>query len=118
MLHLILSMTLLAEPGIDTVTVKEQETAACTDTARARHLCHTAYQLWDLTQRLDRELSVCKLQKHALDTKLQTVTSSAVMHTKVVEVERKLTPLEQTFEYVGAASIFLLGLGAGYLLFH
>lgn len=129
MLHLILSMTLIADPGDDNFAVRNQENeiraavpdvevSACTDTARARHLCHTAFQLWDLTQKLDRELSVCKVQKNTLDSKLQTMTATTVVHTKVIEVERQLTPLEQAFEYIGAATLVLGGFALGWVVFH
>lgn len=115
MLHLILSMTLIASPLADTTARKEE---ACNDTAQAKHLCHTAYQLWDLTQRMDRELDVCKSTTFTLQKKLETMTATTTVHTKVIEVERQLTPLEKVFEYVGVATVFLGGFALGWVVFH
>ena len=129
MLHLVLSMALLSDPGTDNFAVRNQEkeiqaavpdveVAACTDIARSRHLCHTAFQLWDLTQKLDRELSVSKVKVSTLEKKMETMTATTTFHTKVVEVDRPLTAMEQVFQYVGGAALVLGGFALGWVAFH
>ena len=122
MLHLVLSMVLFSDPGSDNFAVRNQEkeiqAAACTDIARSRHLCHTAFQLWDLTQKLDRELSISKVKVSTLEKKMETMTATTTFHTKVVEVDRPLTAMEQVFQYIGGAALFLGGFALGWVAFH
>lgn len=122
-------MALFSDPGSDNFAVRNQEkeiqaavpdtqVAACSDTDRAKHMCNTAFQLWDLTQKMDRELDVCKVEAFTLHAKLATMTSTSIMHTKVVEVERQKSGLDQAFEYIGATALVLGGFALGWVAFH
>jgi hypothetical protein len=74
--------------------------------------------LWELTQRLDRKVDICLLEKSALEKKLLVATSSVIVHKDVIIQERKLTTLEEIMEWVGVAAVFGLGVSAGWLFFH
>lgn len=106
MLNLVLAFVVAAQnPG-------------CKIPETAESMCDQAYKLWDLTQTMDREVDLCKVKVFTLEKKMQTMTATTVVHTKIVEVPVKMTPMEEVFQYVGAGLLFLGGFGLGYLAFH
>lgn len=106
MIHITLAL-LLATPN-----------PGCKIPSTAEEMCNQAYELWDLAQTIDRDADLCKAKVFTLEQKLQTMTATTVVHTKIVEVPVKLTPLEEAFQYVGAGLMVLGGFGLGWVVFH
>lgn len=106
-------ITLGAYSGAIGAQQVEVDNSACKDEITAAHLCDESYRLFDLSQRLDRALDVEKAKNHALTKKLETMTATTTLHTKIVYVEKDTTVFEDTIAVLGAVALVGIGMFLG-----
>lgn len=104
--------------GAYTGAIGAQENPACKDEITAAHLCDESFRLWDLSQRLDKEMDICTYKNMTCNKKLEVLTATTVVHTRVVEVSRPTTTFEDIIAVVGGVALLCGGFALGRVIGH